>query len=46
MFSRIAGELVQEPEFIQECQIDQFSQMHPAYGAGVASALEALKAQK
>lgn len=46
MFQRIAGELVQIPEFIQERQIALFTQVHPEYGAGVAAALEALKAGK
>ncbi len=43
MFDRIAGELVQIPEFIQERQIGLFAQVHPEYGAGVAAALQALK---
>ncbi len=46
MFDRIASELVQIPEFIQERQIGLFSQVHPEYGAGVAAALEALKNAK
>ncbi|NDJ57010.1 catalase [Enterobacteriaceae bacterium 4M9] len=43
MFDRIAGELVQIPEFIQERQIGLFAQVHPEYGAGVAAAVKALK---
>lgn len=46
MFNRIASELVQIPEFIQERQIGLFSQVHPEYGAGVAAAVQALKNTK
>ncbi len=46
MFNRIASELVQIPEFIQERQIGLFSQVHPEYGAGVAAAVQALKNAK
>ncbi|MEN4927809.1 catalase [Erwinia billingiae] len=43
MFKRIAGELIQIPEFIQQRQIALFHQVDPAYGAGVEQALNALK---
>ncbi len=43
MFKRIAGELIQIPEFIQQRQIALFHQVDPAYGAGVERALNALK---
>jgi catalase len=43
MFKRIAGELIQIPEFIQQRQIALFYQVDPAYGAGVEQALNALK---
>lgn len=43
MFGRIAGELVQVPEFIQQRQIALFYQVAEAYGAGVERALNALK---
>lgn len=43
MFKRIAGELVQVPEFIQQRQIALFHQVDPAYGAGVEQALKELK---
>lgn len=46
MFDRIAGELIHVPEFIQERQIGLFTQVHPAYGAGVAAALDVLKSAK
>lgn len=35
MFTRIAGELSQVPEAIQRRQIALFTQVDPAYGAGV-----------
>ncbi|WP_380179400.1 catalase [Kalamiella sp. sgz302252] len=40
MFQRIAGELSQIPEFIQQRQLALFYQVHPAYGAGVEKALK------
>ncbi len=43
MFTRIAGELRQVPEFIQQRQIALFSQVDPAYGAGVEAALQQVK---
>ncbi|MEM6049287.1 catalase [Erwinia sp. P7711] len=43
MFKRIAGELIQIPEFIQQRQIALFHQVDPAYGAGVERALAELK---
>ncbi|WP_313752315.1 catalase [Mixta calida] len=43
MFARIAGELAQVPEFIQQRQLALFLQVDPAYGAGVEAALRALK---
>ena len=43
MFRRIAGELIQIPEFIQQRQIALFHQVDPAYGAGVERALAELK---
>ncbi|KGT91870.1 catalase [Erwinia typographi] len=43
MFKRIAGELVQVPEFIQQRQIALFHQVDPAYGTGVEQALKELK---
>lgn len=43
MFKRIAGDLIQIPEFIQQRQIALFHQVDPAYGAGVEQALNALK---
>ena len=39
MFTRIADELSQVPEFIQKRQVCLFAQVHPEYGAGVAAAL-------
>ncbi|WP_016675627.1 catalase-related domain-containing protein, partial [Yersinia pestis] len=39
MFTRIAGELSQVPEAIQRRQIALFTQVDPAYGAGVKKAL-------
>jgi len=43
MFQRIAGELSQVPEFIQQRQIALFRQVDEAYGAGVEQALSQLK---
>jgi catalase len=43
MFNRIAGDMKDVPEFIQERQIALFSEVHPEYGAGIAAALKALK---
>ncbi|KOC89590.1 catalase [Winslowiella iniecta] len=43
MFQRIAGELCQVPEFIQQRQIALFKQVDEAYGAGVEQALSQLK---
>lgn len=43
MFQRIAGELSQVPEFIQQRQIALFRQVDEAYGAGVEQALNQLK---
>ena len=43
MFARIAGELAQVPEFIQQRQLALFLRVDPAYGAGVEAALRALK---
>ncbi|RWR01317.1 catalase [[Pantoea] beijingensis] len=41
MFQRIAGELSQVPEFIQQRQIALFRQVDETYGAGVENALKA-----
>ena len=46
MFVRIAGDMKDVPESIQNRQICLFSQVHPEYGAGVANALHALKNDK
>ncbi|HCR3978802.1 catalase [Citrobacter koseri] len=46
MFARIAGDMKDVPEFIQQRQIGLFSEVHPDYGAGVAAALRALKEAK
>ncbi|WPU24454.1 catalase KatA [Cedecea neteri] len=46
MFARIAGDMKDVPESIQNRQICLFSQVHPEYGAGVANALHALKNDK
>ena len=46
MFRRIAGDMKDVPEFIQQRQIGLFSEVHPEYGAGVAAALAAIKAAK
>lgn len=43
MFQRIANDMRDIPEFIQQRQISLFSEVHPDYGAGVAAALQALK---
>ena len=43
MFQRIANDMRDVPEFIQQRQIGLFSEVHPDYGAGVAAALKALK---
>lgn len=43
MFTRIASELVQVPEFIQTRQIALFNQVDERYGAGVENAIRALK---
>lgn len=43
MFQRIANDMRDIPEFIQQRQIGLFSEVHPDYGAGVAAALQALK---
>ena len=43
MFQRIAKDMRDIPEFIQQRQIGLFSEVHPDYGAGVAAALKALK---
>ncbi|QGN38970.1 catalase [Klebsiella oxytoca] len=43
MFQRIADDMRDVPEFIQQRQIGLFSQVHPDYGAGVAAALKALQ---
>lgn len=43
MFRRIAGELIQIPEFIQQRQLALFYQVDPAYGAGVEQALKQAK---
>lgn len=43
MFQRIAGELSQVPEYIQQRQIALFRQVDEAYGAGVEQALNQLK---
>ncbi len=43
MFKRIAGELIQIPEFIQQRQLALFYQVDPAYGAGVEEALKQAK---
>ena len=43
MFQRIANDMRDIPEFIQQRQIGLFSEVHPDYGAGVAAALKALK---
>lgn len=43
MFRRIAGELIQIPEFIQQRQLALFYQVDPAYGAGVEEALKQAK---
>ena len=43
MFKRIAGELSQVPEFIQQRQLALFHQVDPAYGAGVEDALKQAK---
>ncbi|WP_049292655.1 catalase [Franconibacter helveticus] len=45
MYNRIADDIQSVPEFIQQRQIGIFSEVHPAYGAGVAAALAALKAK-
>ncbi len=46
MFQRIAGDMRDIPEFIQQRQIGLFSEVHPDYGAGVAAALKALQHAK
>ena len=46
MFARIADDMKDVPEFIQQRQIGLFSDVHPDYGAGVAAALRALKEAK
>ncbi|MEE7530765.1 catalase [Klebsiella huaxiensis] len=46
MFQRIAGDMRDVPEFIQQRQIGLFSEVHPDYGTGVAAALKALKEAK
>ena len=43
MFERIAGDMQDVPEFIQQRQIALFSEVHPEYGAGVARALKMRK---
>lgn len=43
MFQRIASELCQVPEAIQQRQIELFRQVHPEYGAGVEKALQTIK---
>lgn len=43
MFQRIANDMRDIPEFIQQRQIGLFSEVPPYYGAGVAAALKALK---
>lgn len=43
MFHRIASDMRDIPEFIQQRQIGLFSQVHPDYGAGVAAALKVLQ---
>lgn len=43
MFTRIAEDMKNIPEFIQQRQIDLFYQVHPEYGDGVAKALEEIK---
>ena len=43
MFQRIANDMRDIPEFIQQRLIGLFSEVHPDYGAGVAAALQALK---
>lgn len=43
MFERIAGDMQDVPEFIQQRQIALFSEVHPEYGAGVAKALKMRK---
>lgn len=43
MFQRIANDMRDIPEFIQQRQIGLFSEVHPDYGAGVAAALKALQ---
>ena len=43
MFQRIANDMRDIPEFIQQRQIGLFSEVHPDYGAGIAAALQALK---
>lgn len=46
MYRRIADDIQSVPEFIQQRQIGIFSEVHPAYGAGVAAALAAINAAK
>lgn len=43
MYERIAGDMKNVPDFIQERQVGLFSRVHPDYGAGVAAALKRLK---
>ena len=43
MFQRIANDMRDIPDFIQQRQIGLFSEVHPDYGAGVAAALQLLK---
>jgi Catalase len=43
MYKRIAEDMKTVPDYIQERQIDIFSQVHPDYGNGVRLALKALK---
>lgn len=43
MFCRIAGELSQVPEAIQNRALEHFTNIHPEYGAGIVKALNAMK---
>ena len=46
MYHRIADDMKSVPEFIQQRQIGLFSEVDPAYGAGIAAALDAINNAK